>query len=298
MLDAAVGERYTTSTVTNRDSHVTKVKATHCGNCQVCGRLQHVMPDGMANHGYTVEFGYFSGICRGSHKPPVQQQRTITDATIVGLGEYAEAQDALVEEFKAGTTTPKRIEAGRKLNPKTYRYAPVYIEFSAGTPEQQAKAVELTVGECERDAQGARSAAAALKDMADRLHGTELVLIDDFMKAAREAAAKKAASPTVDVKAGKVYGAFGSKAARKEELDKINRAYGKEIDKLQAIYLSLSAYERGLGKRMEVYYAPMYPHQWKPKHSALALKEFPQAAEIVAKIEELVKVREAIKAAP
>jgi hypothetical protein len=252
----------------------------------------------LAKHGYTVEYGYFNGTCRGSDRQPIQTERTITDATIVGLGKFAAECDESAANLRAGTTHPSRIKTGEKLNPATSRYEAVYIAWEAGSDYQKLQAVERAVNGAERDASHARAHARSLKKMAEELHGTALVAIDDFRKAADEAKARKAAKPTVDVKAATVSGAFGSKAARKEELDKINRLYSKQIDALQAIYLALPSHERELGKRTEVYYAPMYPHQWKAKHSALALKEFPQAAAIVAEIEQLVAAREAVKAAP
>jgi hypothetical protein len=246
--------------------------------------------DGLAKHGYTVEFGYFQGTCRGSRRPPVQQDRAITDATIVGLGEYAKECDASAERFGSGAALPKRIKTGEKLNRVTYKYEPVYIEFATGTADQQRTAIGLAIAECESDARHARAHARDLKKMADELHGTPLVLIVDEPKV-------KVAKPVVDVKAGTVTGSFGSKAARKAELDKITRAYEKQIRALQDICLSIPHDQRS-EEQSEVYYAPMYPHHWKPKHSALALKVFPQAAGIMVAIEELVAAREVVKNAP
>jgi len=130
------------------------------------------------------------------------------------------------------------------------------------------------------------------------LHGTALVAISDMERAAMDEAAARAANKAkVDIKAGTVTGTFASKAERKAELDKINHAFSKCTDELQEFYLRIP-HDQRTPAQMEVYYTPMYPHQWKPKHSAAALKEFPQAATIVAKIEDLVAAREAVKSAP
>ena len=245
----------------------------------------------LAKHGYTVKFGYFSGTCRGSDRKPVQTERTLTDATIDGLGRYAVECDESAAKLTAGTIRPSRIHTGDKLNRTTFKYEPQYIAFAAGTPDQQRHAVELAVAGAESDARGARAHALGLKQMADRLHGTALVLIEDMPKPA------PAIKPTVDVKNAKVTGTFPTKVARKEELDKLNRAFDKARDALQDIYLALPHDQRTEAKTA-VYYGPMQLNHWRPKHSAAALKEFPQAAAIVRTIEELVAAREAVKAAP
>lgn len=245
----------------------------------------------LAKHGYTVEFGYFSGTCRGSERKPVQAERTITDATILGLGKYAGECDMSAAHLKSGAVNPVRIHTGDKFNPTTRRYEAQYIAFGDGTAAQQTRAIELAVAGAESDARGARAHAKGLQQMADELHGTPLVLIVDEPKPA------PAPKATVDVKTATVTGTFGSKADRKAELDKINRRFEQQTHKLQAIYLNVPNVAR-TEEMTAVYYAPMYPHQWKAKHSAAALKVFPQAAEIVKAIEELVAAREAVKAAP
>lgn len=50
--------------------------------------------------------------------------------------------------------------------------------------------------------------------------------------------------------------------------------------------------------KTDVYYGPYQLSNWRPKHTMQALNEFPEAADIVEQIEQLVKTREAIKAAP
>lgn len=266
--------------------------ATHRGNCQICGHQQHVMGAVLAKHGYTVTFGFFSGTCYGSGQKPIQTQRSMTDDTIKQLGSYAADCDSSAAKLRSGSVHPTRILTGQKFNRDTHKYEPVFIDWADGTLDQQTKAQAIALAEVESDARHARSHASTLKTMADKLFGTALPLISDL-----EAKAAPAPKAVVDVKTAKVHGAFGSKAARKDELDKINRLYDKATNKLQHIYLGWDE-----AKRQEVsidaYYLPMYPHQWKARHSALCLKAFPQAADVIKEIEELVAAREAVKAAP
>lgn len=49
-----------------------KTLATHSGTCQACGRLQKLPGGVLSKHGYTVESGFFSGVCRGSGYLPFE----------------------------------------------------------------------------------------------------------------------------------------------------------------------------------------------------------------------------------
>jgi hypothetical protein len=46
------------------------MKATHIGECQICGRKQKLPGDRLSKHGYTKRWGFFSGVCPGAgHQP-------------------------------------------------------------------------------------------------------------------------------------------------------------------------------------------------------------------------------------
>ena len=49
-----------------------KQKATHCGECQICGRVQKLPNGQLSNHGYTVEWSMFQGTCPGSKELPYE----------------------------------------------------------------------------------------------------------------------------------------------------------------------------------------------------------------------------------
>lgn len=46
------------------------------GNCQICGRDHAFIGAKMAQHGYTVEYGFFNGVCDGHKYLPVQKDIT------------------------------------------------------------------------------------------------------------------------------------------------------------------------------------------------------------------------------
>jgi hypothetical protein len=66
-------------------------KATHSGHCQLCGNLQKMPNNRLSKHGYTVEHGYFSGVCRGAGHLAFE-----TSFALV-LDEIANAEAALKE---------------------------------------------------------------------------------------------------------------------------------------------------------------------------------------------------------
>lgn len=57
---------------------------THTGECQICGRVQAVRPGSnlMAKHGYTVDWGCFSGTCWGADHLPLQLSKDLLDKAI------------------------------------------------------------------------------------------------------------------------------------------------------------------------------------------------------------------------
>jgi hypothetical protein len=69
-------------------------KATHNGTCQACGRSQAVTARGtLAKHGYTVDYGYFSGTCSGSGKLPLEQDTKHNVEVVAAIRDWADKQD-------------------------------------------------------------------------------------------------------------------------------------------------------------------------------------------------------------
>jgi hypothetical protein len=52
-------------------------KATHRGECQVCGRLQKLPGDRLSLHGYTVMWNVFNGTCWGAGHLPLEVDKTL-----------------------------------------------------------------------------------------------------------------------------------------------------------------------------------------------------------------------------
>jgi len=77
---------------------------THRGHCQSCGRAQavDVNHNKIAKHGYTVDFGFFNGVCTASDELPLEVEKTITERTISGLGDFINSQSSYLEGLETG----------------------------------------------------------------------------------------------------------------------------------------------------------------------------------------------------
>lgn len=72
--------------------------ATHKGCCQICGRGQKLPGGRLSRHGYTVQWGFFAGICPGSgHLPFEQSKDLIEDANASALKEASRLDASAVD---------------------------------------------------------------------------------------------------------------------------------------------------------------------------------------------------------
>lgn len=67
------------------------MKATHNGQCQICGRLQALPGGRLAKHGYTVDYGFFNGICAGTGHLPFEQDISLIEGIIAQVSAQAAA---------------------------------------------------------------------------------------------------------------------------------------------------------------------------------------------------------------
>lgn len=286
----------------------TKSTHTHKGNCQACGRLQAVdnATGDLAKHGYNVEHGYFRGTCPGSGEYPLQIERALTDEIIASMEAEARAATVLLKKLQAGKAHPVMVQkfedSGRRTvlkDKKTGNWDVVMIPWAEANKYAQGAGMDAAIFETESNIRFCEAHAHDMTALAARIHGTPVV------PALQEKPAK-APEAVVDVQAAKVTGTFQTKQARKDALDRLNRQFEKLHNRIQEMYLAIP-YEKRSGSsalwtdlqklQNEVYYGWSL-HVWKAKHSEKTLKAFPQAAEIVKEIEQLVKAREAVKNTP
>jgi hypothetical protein len=83
-------------------------KATHRGTCQVCGCIQKLPGGFLSLHGYTVNWGFFSGVCHGAGFLPFEQDKGLVEGAIARAleqeREIKAKQARLREPVAQGTT--------------------------------------------------------------------------------------------------------------------------------------------------------------------------------------------------
>jgi len=89
---------------------------------------------------------------------------------------------------------------------------------------------------------------------------------------------------------------FTSKAAQKEALSDVSRAYEILKHEIQGMCLEIAHADRTEAQN-ELYWGLPDLHNWKAKHAELSTRVFPQSADQVSQIEDLVNLRAAIKGA-
>ena len=91
-------------------------KATHLGTCQVCGRLQK-LPHGLSVHGYTKQFGFFSGQCRGSYGNPFEKSHDLISKAIEDSKNLIEKHGVEIWELSSRPKFIWTINYNRKGQP-------------------------------------------------------------------------------------------------------------------------------------------------------------------------------------
>lgn len=84
------------------------------GICQCCGREQAVLKSGlMSKHGYTVDNGWFNGVCSGQNFKPLQHDRKQADAIIALIRSEAAEIEAQAFSYETGETHPEMLETNK-----------------------------------------------------------------------------------------------------------------------------------------------------------------------------------------
>ena len=60
-------------------------KATHEGTCQICGSAQKLPSGVLSKHGYTVHWGFFSGVCQGQGHAPFEKSTAAIEGVIMSV---------------------------------------------------------------------------------------------------------------------------------------------------------------------------------------------------------------------
>ena len=145
------------------------------GHCQCCGRQQAVLNGCfMSNHGYTVEHGWFQGVCSGRNYRPIERCRKEADEIIASVRKDVEKLLDQLASVKAGLSFPK-VVIRRSFDIITRKSTQVEVPFDEATVLERNDAVRTLERHLELKAQMGTSFADDLESIANKYHGQELV---------------------------------------------------------------------------------------------------------------------------
>lgn len=105
------------------------------GHCQCCGRIQAVKSGHMSKHGYTVQDGWFSGVCQGDSYGPMETSIEQTTKMVAAVRADVIKLEADLVKMEAGKILPKFANStscmpGKKVD-VLYADAPKWDQESA-----------------------------------------------------------------------------------------------------------------------------------------------------------------------
>lgn len=103
------------------------------GVCQVCGREHAIVSGLVAKHGYTVELGFFNGVCRGEHFAPMQHSVDESKRVIEMCEVEAVKSIEAAKKMEAGEISPAAVSRGYGKNKSVVKFeeADVYEQIRA-----------------------------------------------------------------------------------------------------------------------------------------------------------------------
>jgi len=169
-----------------------RVTHTHRGTCQACGRVQAITEwtnkhsgktfGNIAKHGYTVNWGFFNGVCMGADSLPLELSKDTTERLIKELREITAPQaDKLAVDLADEVVEPdwqKPVEDGvTRWGSKKYKQ--VSCPKSDLTPYEISRQLEIAIHQAENKARMARSHADFLAHLITKRHGQPLIPVGD-----------------------------------------------------------------------------------------------------------------------
>jgi hypothetical protein len=152
------------------------------GICQVCGREQAIMKTGrMFKHGYTVEHGWFNGVCAGEDFVPVQVSRTETDRMVADIARQVVQIRAEADAMEAGDVDPEHVFKTKYEGHKSVQVPYPFHEASQYDQDQQRR---TDVFRMRRRAEMGEQHAAMMTGIADKYHGQPVRIVEKAEKTA------------------------------------------------------------------------------------------------------------------
>ena len=147
------------------------------GNCPCCGREQAVLASGqMSKHGYTVENGWFNGVCGGDRFEPMQVQREVTDQIIISVRQDVKKLETRAADLKAGREVLGQVRMPGEFVRRGAQ--PTMVEWSSLNEYKRAEALRHEVYHCEARARAGTSFANDMEALLERVHGQPLMVVE------------------------------------------------------------------------------------------------------------------------
>ena len=104
-------------------------KATHQGECQICGRIQALPKGKLSKHGYTVDFAYFNGVCAGARALPFEQSKDLIAVEVEKAERYIDDQKSKITQLRAENTSGQTSGWFHEYVSATWEYRHSYYRW-------------------------------------------------------------------------------------------------------------------------------------------------------------------------
>lgn len=144
------------------------------GHCQYCGNLQARLKTGtMSKHGYTVDHGWFNGVCQGEHHRSIEEDRSVTDKVIAQVKADVAKMQEDVDALKAGHKVPETAKMYRGIPGKE-----VEVPFHEASEYEQLREVEMMVWNLQGRIRAGNDYVTFMQKIAGEFHGKPLVEVE------------------------------------------------------------------------------------------------------------------------
>lgn len=146
------------------------------GICQCCGRQQAVLASGlMSKHGYTVDDGWFNGVCTGQDFKPMQHD--ITQTGVVCSMVQGQVDDLLHRAglIESGEITPTTVNTGMMVRTPEGGFVAEVLPWDKANAYQQKREVQSMVWGMRNRANAGAAWIAQMQALAAKYHGQALM---------------------------------------------------------------------------------------------------------------------------
>jgi hypothetical protein len=126
----------------------------------------------MSQHGYTVDHGWFNGVCSGAAYAPIEKSRRKADAIVAEVRADVVVLLERAAQFRAGSITPSVVETDRWDHKGR---CPLTIPWADADDYQRRDGVRRAIERTVRRAEMGTRFADQLAALVERVHGQPLL---------------------------------------------------------------------------------------------------------------------------